>query len=229
LDYDGTLVPFVGRPEMAVPPEELLNTLKHLSDDPKTEIVLVSGRDRDTLLRWFGRLNIGLVAEHGVWIKEKNQDWQLTKALMNDWKPQILPILNTYVDRLPGSFVEEKEFSIVWHYREADPELASIRAKELVDDLVNFTANIDIQILQGSKVVEIRNAGVNKGSAAIHFLTKARYDFILAIGDDWTDEDLFKVLPNTAYSIRVGITPSYAKFNLRNVIEARKLIAEIIK
>lgn len=229
LDYDGTLVPFVGLPHMAKPPEELLRTLKPFSEDQKTEIALISGRDKDTLQNWFGMLNISLIAEHGAWIKEKNQDWKMIKPLTNDWKPQILPILEIYADRVPGSFVEEKEFAIVWHYRRADPELASIRAKELVDDLVNFTANIDVQILQGSKVVEVRCAGLNKGVAGMHFISKDNFDFILAIGDDWTDEDLFKVLPETAYSLRVGLTQSYARFNLhshRAVLELLQGLAQ---
>jgi trehalose 6-phosphate synthase/phosphatase len=229
LDYDGTLVPFVGLPQMAKPTEEILRIFKSFSWDQKTEIVLISGRDKDTLQNWFGALDLRLIAEHGAWIKEKSEDWNMIKPLTNDWKPQILPILEMYADRLPGSFVEEKEFAIVWHYRRADPESASMRAKELVDDLVNFTANIDIQILQGSKVVEVRCAGVNKGVAGMHFISKDNFDFILAIGDDWTDEDLFKVLPETAYSIRVGLTQSYARFNLHSHRAVLELLQGLAK
>jgi len=228
LDYDGTLAPFTTYPQMAKPSEDLLKILKHLSEDSVNDIVLTSGRDKDTLKNWFGALNIAIVAEHGVWIKEKNENWRLIKPLTNDWKPRIRPILEMYTDRLPGAFIEEKEFSIVWHYRAADPELASLRAKELVDDLINFTANIDVQVLQGSKVVEIRCAGVNKGIAAMHFISKNNFDFMLAMGDDYTDEDLFKVLPQTAYSIKVGMTQSYARFNLRKHIEATRLLEQLV-
>ena len=224
LDYDGTLVPFAGLPQMARPTEELMQLLSSLSQDPRTEIALVSGRDKETLQKWFGSLGLSLIAEHGAWIKGKNEEWKMIKPLTNDWKPQILPILEMYADRLPGSFVEEKEFAIVWHYRRSDPESASLKAKELVDDLVNFTANIDVQILQGSKVVEVRCAGVNKGMAALHFISQENFDFILAIGDDWTDEDLFKALPEMAYSIRVGLTQSYARFNLYSYVEVTKLL-----
>lgn len=229
LDYDGTLVPFTGYPQVAKPDEKLLKILKHLSEGQENEIVLISGRDKNTLQSWFGMLDIGLVAEHGAWIKEKKEDWRMIKPLANDWKPKITPILERYVDRLPGSLVEEKEFSIVWHYRMADPELGSIRAKELIDYLVNFTANLDVQVLQGSKVVEIRNSGVNKGIAGMHWISKNDFDFILAIGDDQTDEDLFRILPETAYSIRVGITRSYARFNLHNHMEVIELLEQLIK
>ncbi len=139
----------------------------------------------------------------------------------------MLPLFEIYADRLPGSFVEQKEFSIAWHYRAADPELGSIRAKELVDDLVGFTANIDLQVLEGSKVVEARNTGINKSIAALHWCSKKNYDFILAIGSDWTNEDLFKLLPETAYSIRVGSMQSYARFNLPSPFEALELLKEL--
>ncbi len=229
LDYDGTLVAFQDRPEKAKPDKELVGLLTYISEKPKTDVVLISGRDRKTLQSWFGSLNIALVAEHGVLIKEREGDWQLIKPLKADWMPLLLPILKVYADRLPGSFVEEKEFSIVWHYRSADPELASVLVRELTDDLIHFTANIDVQILQGNKLVEIRNAGVNKATAGMYFLSKDKFDFILAVGDDWTDEDLFKVLPETAYSIKIGVTPSYAKFNLHDHMGVRKVIEEITK
>ncbi|MFQ5841367.1 MAG: bifunctional alpha,alpha-trehalose-phosphate synthase (UDP-forming)/trehalose-phosphatase [Thermodesulfobacteriota bacterium] len=229
LDYDGTLVPFAEHPEMAKPAVELLSVLRHLSGDQKTEIVLISGRDRDTLKSWFGMLDIGLVAEHGAWIKEKNKDWRTLEPLTSEWKLQILPLFEIYTDQLPGSFIEQKEFSIVWHYRKADPELSSIRANELMDDLVRFTANIDVQVLQGSKAIEVRNASVNKGIAALHWGSKKDFDFMMAIGDDWTDEDLFKAIPETAYSIRVGTTQSYARFNLPNPMEALELLKELTK
>jgi trehalose 6-phosphate synthase/phosphatase len=133
------------------------------------------------------------------------------------------------VDRVPGSFIEEKGFSIAWHYRKADPEQSSVQAKELIDTLVNLTANINVQVMQGNKVVEVRNAGFNKGTAGMQWISKNEYDFILAIGDDFTDEDLFKILPDTAYSIRVGIIQSYARFNLHNYVEVIELLRQMVE
>jgi trehalose 6-phosphate synthase/phosphatase len=192
-------------------------------------VVLISGRNRNELSSWFGGLDIGLVAEHGVWIKEKGDDWRMLKPLSNEWKPKILPLMEIYADRLPGSFIEEKDCSLAWHYRMADPEIASVVAKELVDGLVSFTANIDIQVLQGNKVVEVRNAGLNKGDAGLCWTSKDEFEFILAAGDDWTDEDLFRVLPDAAYSIRIGMTQSYARFNLHNCTEFLELVQDLMK
>lgn len=229
LDYDGTLSRIEKYPQLAKPTDEILKALRLLSDNPKNEVVLISGRDKATLQRWFGALNIGLVAEHGVWIRRKREGWRMLKQLSNDWKPKLLPILETYADRLPGSFVEDKEFSLAWHYRMADPEMASIVAKELMDDLVNFTANIGVQILQGRKVIEIRNPGMNKGEAGSNWISEKHYDFIMAAGDDWTDEDLFNVLPEDAYSIKVGMTQSNARFNLHTQEDVVILIRELTK
>ncbi len=230
LDYDGTLVPFAKEPEKAKPDEEILRLLKALAQEPENDVVIISGRDKETLEKWFGSLNAGLVAEHGVWIKEKKEGtWEMIEPLMNDWKEEIRPILELYMDRTPGSFIEEKDFSLVWHYRKADPELASVRSRELKDDILHLTANLNLGVLEGSKVIEIKNTGINKGRIALHWLSKEKWDFILAIGDDWTDEDTFDVLPESAFSIKVGLGPSRARFNLDSVTNVRLLLEEVVK
>jgi len=224
LDYDGTLMPFSTHPTKVKPDTELVNLLKELTEDVKNEVVILSGRDKETLQNWFLPLNLSLVAEHGIWIKEKGkEDFEMIRSLKSEWKSQILPILKDYSDRLPGSFVEEKDFSLVLHYRQSDPEHASIILKDAIEYLMSFTTNFDVQILQGNKIVEVRCAGVNKGTAGLHWLSE-NYDFILAIGDDMTDEDLFKVLPEKAFSIKLGMAQSNAKFNVHNYREVRELL-----
>jgi len=227
LDYDGVLTPFSDYPKAAKPSRETLDLLKKLAGDPRNDVVIVSGRDKKTLDEWFGYLCIGLVAEHGVWIKEEKKDWVITRPLNTGWKTKVHSILEGYVDRVPGSFIEEKEYSLAWHYRKADPELASVKAKELTDNLTSLTASIDLQVLQGSKVIEVRNLGVNKGSAATRFYSKEAYDYVMAVGDDRTDEDMFKALPKTACTIKVGMQPSHARYNLRNYKEIQKLLEAI--
>ncbi len=229
LDYDGTLVDFAGRPEKAGPDRELFALLQALVTDPKNYVVVISGRDKEILNYWLGNLNASLVAEHGAWIKEKGKDWQVIEPLRNDWKDTIRPILELYTDRTPGSSVEEKDFSLVWHFRRSDPELAYLRTQELRDAVLNLTANLDIGVFEGSKILEVKNIGVSKGQAAELWLTKQKWDFILAAGDDYTDEDLFAVLPENAYSIKVGFSISKARFNLDSVNELRLLLEELIK
>jgi trehalose 6-phosphate synthase/phosphatase len=134
--------------------------------------------------------------------------------------------MELYVDRLPGAFIEEKEHSIAWHYRRADADLASVRVKELTDTLISLTENGQANILEGSKVIEVRPSGVGKGAAASVFLFPEP-DFILALGDDSTDEDLFKAMPRSAHTIRVGLTKSQARYSLYNQPQAVQLLESI--
>jgi trehalose 6-phosphate synthase/phosphatase len=227
LDYDGTLVPFASEPKLAQPDGELLELLANLGSDTANELVIISGRPRQTLQEWFGQLPISLIAEHGVWLRNKNEDWRMLKTMTAEWKERVRPILQLYVDRLPGALLEEKELSLAWHYRRADPEQASLRAKELLDDLAGYTRNIDVQVFEGNKVIEMRNSGVNKGAAGLDWLTHHATEFILGIGDDWTDEDLFRVLPATAFSVRVGLANTAARYYLSNHTAVRRMLREL--
>jgi trehalose 6-phosphate synthase/phosphatase len=227
LDYDGTLVPFSSRPAEAMPGIKLLRLLRRLSKNPRNEVVLISGRDKDTMEKWFGSLNVGLVAEHGAWLREKGGRWETMGTLTNEWKNEISSILESWVDRTPGSFIEEKEFSLVWHYRKAGPELGELRARELINNISNITANLNLQVLEGSKVVEVKNAGIDKGRMASRYLSRGQWDFILAVGDDWTDEDTFKVLPSAAWSIKVGFGASAARFSLGSSDKVTSLLGKM--
>jgi len=214
LDYDGTLVPFAAKPRMAVPAGATRDVLEELSRAAPNEVVVISGRDRHTLDAWFGRMDIGIIAEHGVWIKERGGGWEMPEALSDEWKEEIYPILELYTDRTPGAFIEEKDYSLVWHYRRTEPILGARRAKDLKDDLLHLTSNLNVSVMEGSRIIEIKNTVVNKGRAAINWISRQTWDFVLAIGDDRTDEDLFEVMPPEAYSIKVGLAPSRAHFNL---------------
>lgn len=226
LDYDGTLVPFAPEPRLAQPDRALLETLGALARDG-TLVYLISGRDRQVLESWFRDLPLGMIAEHGAWIRRPGNDWKLTKPLTGEWKEQLRPLLSFYVDRVPGSLLEEKEYSLAWHYRRSDAELGANFAKELVDEMVSYTANFDVQVLEGRKVVEIRNAGVNKGVAALNCVGREAPDFIFAAGDDQTDEDLFAALPKSAVTVKVGSLYSRAAYHVSDHREMRGLLTEL--
>ncbi|HOX56762.1 MAG TPA: bifunctional alpha,alpha-trehalose-phosphate synthase (UDP-forming)/trehalose-phosphatase [Candidatus Paceibacterota bacterium] len=227
LDYDGTLVPFMEDPQLALPDQEVMDLLAALDAVAANEVIIVSGRPRRDLEEWFGALPVGLIAEHGVWLRPKGGEWRMLKVITTEWKERVRPILQVYVDRLPGALLEEKEFSLAWHYRRADPDQASRRARELLDALAGFTRNIDVQVLEGNKVLEVRSTGVSKGSAATEWLAGLGADFILAIGDDWTDEDLFRALPETAFSVRVGLANTAARYYLSTHTAVRRVLREV--
>ena len=188
----------------------------------------MSGRPRGTLDSWFGQLPVSLVAEHGAWIRERGQDWSVAQTVSLDWKPKVRTLMELYVDRLPGEFVEEKEYTLAWHYRQADPDLALLRATELAAHLVSLTEASDLKVVEGNKVIEVRPGSFSKGNSCQGFLVRC-YDFILAMGDDTTDEDLFRALPETAWSLRVGLGRSHARFNVYNQRQARRLLDALVE
>ncbi|HVW15610.1 MAG TPA: bifunctional alpha,alpha-trehalose-phosphate synthase (UDP-forming)/trehalose-phosphatase [Mucilaginibacter sp.] len=227
LDYDGTLVDFKSNIEQASPDEKLYDLLSQLTEDPANHVVLISGRKHGNLDKWFGDYDMDLVAEHGSWMKKPKAAWHKLSGLSAQWKQEIRPVIETYIDRTPGSFIEEKTYSLAWHYRKAPKGLGELRAGELMNNLKYLANDRGLQLLPGDKVVEIKNVEVNKGKAALTILDNQEYDFILALGDDYTDEDVFKELPENSITIKIGNNVSAAKFYLTSPEEARSLLKSL--
>ncbi len=230
LDYDGTLVTFTEDREAAVPPPRVLRTLKALGSDGRNRVVLISGRTRHNLERWFVGLPISLVAEHGGWIKPSDgEEWETAIGAEASWKKRIRPIMDRFVERVSGSSVEEKDFSLAWHYREADVKSGPAAARELIHTLTILTSNMDLQVLSGNMVVEIKRSGTGKGAFFSMRLAREPWDFILAAGDDATDESLFLALPPEAVSIRVGAVASASRFNLDSPDDVLNLLEVMVR
>jgi trehalose 6-phosphate synthase/phosphatase len=226
LDYDGTLMPFHVDPLAVFPDHHLIDLLLRLTLDQNNKLVINSGRDKQTLEDWLGHLGIDFAAEHGVWLKD-SKEWRRTPGLSSDWKNDVRAALENIVERTPGSFIEEKEFSIAWHYRQIDKDLGEKRVREFRDVLLYLTANTELHVLEGNKVVEVKHAGVTKGKATLNWLQMDDWDFILAIGDDKTDEDMFRVLPPEAFSVKIGMENSEAKYHLVNTLEVRDFLTQL--
>lgn len=224
LDYDGTLVGFKNLPADASPDAQLYFLLDTLAADKNTEIAIISGRDRATLEGWFAHKDYTLVTDHGVWLRKRGEDWASLERLKSDWKEKIRPILESFTDSTPGTFVEEKEYSLAWHYRRADPDLGSLRTMELKHMLTTLLANNSLSVLEGNKVLEVKSSNVNKGRAAARLTLENSYDFILSIGDDWTDEYMFDELPDTAHTIKVGTQKTAAHYFTNDTHEVRKIL-----
>lgn len=229
LDYDGTLRPFVKRPEDAKPDAEMVELLKKLAENKNNKVVIISGRDRHTLEEWLGHLPVDMIAEHGVWTRKLGKEWKKVDNIDAEWKVRLQPMIELYVDRTPGSFIEQKDYSLVWHYRKADPDFGAMRARELLSNINYLISNEDLQTMEGDKVIEIKHRDVNKGKAAKKWLGKDSYDFIFAIGDDVTDEDTFHAMPKEAYTVKVGIAPSEAKYNVKSTDEVREIIKKLVE
>lgn len=212
LDYDGTLAGFRDNPEDASPTPELLDIMQKLTDDPLNHVVINSGRSHFTLEKWLGRLPVSFAAEHGAFYKE-NGVWH-KNVHTQEWSPGLLSILKLFVSKTPRSHLEVKETALAWHYRQADAWLGALRAQQLVNALISICLKQNLQIMSGSKVIEIKSPEYTKGSEVNRLLLAARYDFILAMGDDTTDDDMFKAVPPAAVTIKIGVVSENARYNL---------------
>lgn len=229
LDYDGTLAGFHKDPQKASPDEELYDLLDQLHEQDNTTLFLISGRDKQTFGRWFQSKKYNMIVEHGVWISKNGEDFRMLEQVKGDWMGKIRPVLESFVDRTPGSFIEEKNYSLAWHYRNTDPDFGEKRATELNTVLRSLIGNDDISVLNGNKVMEVKSSNVNKGRASVRMLGEDNYDFVFAIGDDWTDEFMFQELPDSAVTVKVGLKKTQAKYHVENTKKVRELLKRFVQ
>ncbi|WP_291866810.1 bifunctional alpha,alpha-trehalose-phosphate synthase (UDP-forming)/trehalose-phosphatase [Maribacter sp.] len=229
LDYDGTLADFHVDPQKASPDEALYEVLDKIHNQKNTTLFLISGRDKQTFTKWFLHKKYNMIVEHGVWISRNGEEFSMLEKVKSDWMHKIKPVLESFVDRTPGSFIEEKNYSLAWHYRNTDPDFGEKRATELNTVLTSLTSNDSLSVLNGNKVMEVKSSNVNKGRAAVRVLSESNFDFIFAMGDDWTDEYMFEELPESTISIKVGRQKTQAKYFVANTKKVRELIQKFVK
>ncbi|OAX81775.1 trehalose-phosphatase [Emergomyces africanus] len=220
FDYDGTLTAIVKDPQAAIPSDRVLRTIKTLAADPKNSVWIISGRDQAFLDEWMGHISeLGLSAEHGCFIRQpRSDDWEnLTEKSNMGWQSEVLEIFQHYTERTQGSFIERKRVALTWHYRRADPEYGIFQARECRTHLENTVVkHWPVEVLSGKANLEVRPTFINKGSIATRLVEEYKYklgqdpDFVLCLGDDFTDEDMFRALVNSnlprdrVFSVTVG-------------------------
>ena len=227
LDYDGTLVSFHENPEAAIPDQNLVELLQSLCHQPNTDIAIISGRDQAFIDKWFGDLPLRLVAEHGHYVRPKEKKWSASTRGDKQWMDDIKPIFESFMDRTPGTFIEEKYNSLVWHYRKTDPELAAGRVVELKTVLSSLISD-QLSMMDMDKALEVIDRQIDKGTAAAEMIGQHPYDFILCIGDDVTDENMFSALPDDAFTIKVGKNPTIASYSIAGVSKVKELLSALI-
>jgi trehalose 6-phosphate synthase/phosphatase len=229
LDYDGTLIPFYNKPEEAVPGEMIKKLIKKLSTAAGNSVMLISGRDSETLHNWFDNFRIGIAAEHGVLYRECGEKgWRSPDNIDLGWMKGVKHYLQDYIEHYPGSFIEEKKFAFAWHYRAVENiDEKEVRIK-FSKDLMALNLNSDFHILHGNKVIEIKSSYMNKGSFVKNYIFGKDFDFVLAIGDDITDEDMFNTLTEQHHiTIKVGHGKTAARFNIFGVNQVINFLEHI--
>jgi trehalose 6-phosphate synthase/phosphatase len=210
----------------------LLDLLAALAAHPRIKVHLSSGRSRPELDEWFGHLPIGLHAENGFWSKPVGAGWRANAVISQGWKERIRPVLETFASHTPGAFVEEKDTALCWHYRLADPELGQSQSRELQLHLTSFLANYPVEVMPGSCVVEVRQHGVNKGiilPSILATIATSAEEFIVAVGANRTDEDLFAALPDFCVGIKVGPGTTLASRRLRDPAATREFLKDLLQ
>ena len=228
LDYDGTLVNYELIPDNARLPEHLVDILIKLIDKPQTKVFIISGRNHEDIDKLLDHLPISIIAEHGGTMKEGGE-WKNQIIDNASWKKTIIPILNQVTSACPNSYVEEKIFSLTWHYRNSDSQVGYAHSRELIRILEQAIHSYNLKILDGNKVVEILTNEIGKGKAVKKLSEQNNYDFILSIGDDATDEEMFEFFLNSpnAFTIKVGLGNTYAKYKLETIKDVVSLLKRL--
>jgi len=197
----------------------VLESLKLLVNDGANTVVVISGRNSSVLHRQFSAVEgIGLCAEHGFYwkmpgkLEQKSAGaedrWHCMKESSDeddDWKTVAFELLKQYAKRVQGSNVEYKGSAITWNYRKVGAQLLCM---EMATELMRFLDpegpdsllhGYPVLVRHGKGYVEVRRKDVDKGVAVNRVLTELRnqvgqIDFILCIGDDRSDEDMFEVV-----------------------------------
>lgn len=228
LDYDGTLRELTQRPGDARPTAEIRALLRQLAGLAGTEVHIVSGRDRFTIEAWLGDLPLHLCAEHGAaWRAANTREWRVRPDMNLEWLPRAEQILRAVEIEVDDSEVERKPAGIAWHYRRVDADYGEWRARELLVHLAEQFANEPVELLQGRKLVELRSAGVSKGSY-VRSLDLAGA-FVLAIGDDRTDFDTYSALGADGVAVHVGTAGEGNRYWVSSPVEVRAMLGELAK
>ncbi|TMW99494.1 hypothetical protein EJD97_002438 [Solanum chilense] len=241
LDYDGTMT--VRNSISKGPNAEVISILNSLCRDPKNIAFIVSGKDTKTLSQWFSSCEtLGLAAEHGYFVRPNHDaKWETCVAVVDFyWKQIAEPVMSLYTETTDGSFIDSKESALVWNYQYADPDFGSCQAKELLDHLESVLANEPVTVKSGQNIVEVKPQGVSKGLVAERLLETMQKkgtvpDFVLCIGDDRSDEDMFEVIMGAVasaslspvaevFACTVGQKPSKARYYLEDTTEILRML-----
>ena len=230
LDYDGTLREIVGDPAAAGPHEELRALFDAMRKRDNVAVTIISGRTKEDLEKWLGEYPFGLIAEHGAWLRVPGgSSWEELDADVDySWKGGLLKLLRLYEANTPGSVVEEKGTSLVWHYRHTDKEFGGWKANQLAEELGVVAANSAVEIRHGKKIVEISPVQVNKGVAVSRMLRTGTQDLVLCAGDDLTDESMFAPDGGNLLTVKIGDGPTKARCRVGSPAEFRRLLSEAL-
>jgi trehalose 6-phosphate synthase len=205
-DLDGTLIPFVSTPWEARVPASLAALLQEVTALPGVLLGVVSGRPREDLERLLAAVpGVWLVAEHGGW-RRGSGAWEAAVEGLPDAIVPLAEELERLAASTPGALVERKTWSTTFHYRrvpERELESVLVAADAAIEAWLTRTPGYER--LDGVEMIEVRPARMRKSLAVPWLRERAGAGArLLALGDDLTDEDLFRALGVADEPILVG-------------------------
>lgn len=215
LDFDGTLVELASQPEAVVIPPTLTGLLATLYGQLGGAVALVSGRRLLDLDSFLAPLQLPAAAEHGA--QRRTPEGLLISAPATDLG-YALQAAETLLQQHPGLKLERKNLALSLHYRHA-PELESLCLQVMSEAVGRSTG---IELMQGKCVIDLKPAGVSKGTAIAAFMAEAPFDgrIPLFVGDDVTDEAGFEQVQRMGgQAIKVGPGPTLARYRCASVAE----------
>ncbi len=228
LDYDGTLIDYTPIPGTDPLPDKIFHILNKIIDSQRSEVFIITGRSYHDIEIILDNLPVNIIAEHGAMIRE-NGIWKNQISDNCSWKETIRPVLDQITHSCPETFTEEKPFSLTWHYRNAESQSGYTSSRELINILKRKASLFNLKILDGNKIVEIMNNDIGKGQAVKKLMERNIFDFILSVGDDKTDEEMFAFFisdPN-AFTVKVGNGETLAKYKLSGFNDVVSLLKNL--
>jgi len=225
LDIDGTLIDFANKPNEIIVPKNLKHLLYYLNNKLEGTLALISGRMIVDIERIFNPLKFYSSGSHGIEYKDSFKKYIIcnNKNIPKKIKKELSNFAKTY----PGSFIEDKKFSIAFHYR----NIPNIKLKAF-KAISNFTQNSNYKILQGNHVIELIPTNIDKGKAIAYFMKKPQFSkkIPIFIGDDYTDEFGFKFINDIGgISVKVGNEKNTsANFFTRNTRTVHNILKFIL-
>ncbi len=222
-DFDGTIAPIVPDPARAEADRESLVALRALAAMPQTHVALISGRSLSDLARRAGDVNDAhLVGSHGS---------EFEIGLATELSPPALAMrerLEAFLRALTkpgdGLLVEAKPTSLAFHYRNAEPHVASRAVDAILRDPAAWPG---VHVRHGKMVVELSVVETNKGLALRRIRQRVGASAVIFLGDDVTDEDAFAMLSGPDLGVKVGPGESIAPFRARDTQHVARILARL--
>lgn len=229
LDFDGTLAEIVPRPADAWPPPGIVRALEALAARDDVHVGIVSGRRLIDLVERVPVPRVWHVGGHGAEVRRPDGEAELPGEL-----PGARAAIASFVERaaaLAGRdvLIEDKGLSAAVHLRGLPPEDAAriAHAAATIADALALTA--PVRRSGGKAIVELRVAGIDKGRMALDLLERWGAPAAVALGDDETDEDMFRALRTRGLTVKVGQGESAAGFRLKGVGEVAAFLEALAR